>query len=125
MYGKDSSMGINWTKKKSATLKWLGAGPAFLLYLIFVNNMKPFKNGIVEGVSLSVLFILMPAFGVFLIYWPRVKSPTIACPQCGMELYGATEEMIGDIGVCKKCKAEFTIRQDDEQETGSDKKNEN
>ena len=57
--------------------------------------------------------------------WKQQKTVSIKCPQCGEELYGATEEMIGDIEVCKKCKAEFTIRQDDEQETGSDKKNEN
>lgn len=33
------------------------------------------------------------------------------CPQCGHLLKGATTEMIGDIGVCPKCKAEFVIEQ--------------
>ena len=33
----------------------------------------------------------------------------IHCPQCGRSLKGATKDMIGDIGVCTKCKAEFTI----------------
>lgn len=33
------------------------------------------------------------------------------CPQCGRPLYGATQEMIGDTGVCPKCKAEFVIEQ--------------
>ena len=36
---------------------------------------------------------------------------TIHCPQCGRLLKGATQEMIGDVGVCPKCKAEFTIEQ--------------
>jgi len=70
-------MSINWTKKKSATLKWLGAGPAFLLYLIFIQDIKVFDNGIVEGIFLSAISILMPAVAVFLVYWPVVKPPTI------------------------------------------------
>jgi len=35
----------------------------------------------------------------------------VNCPQCGRSLKGATQEMIGDIGVCPKCKSEFTIEQ--------------
>ena len=35
----------------------------------------------------------------------------IHCPQCGRSLKGATKDMIGDTGVCPKCKAEFTIEQ--------------
>lgn len=35
----------------------------------------------------------------------------VNCPQCGRQLYGATQDMIGDIGVCPKCKSEFTIEQ--------------
>jgi len=35
----------------------------------------------------------------------------IDCPQCGRLLKGATREMIGDTGVCPKCKAEFTLRE--------------
>lgn len=31
------------------------------------------------------------------------------CPNCGRSLYGATKEMIGDTGVCPKCKTEFVI----------------
>ena len=67
-------MGVNWQKKKSATLKWLGSGPAFLLYLIFIQDMKIFENGIVEGVFLSAIFIIMPAVIAFLAYWPATKS---------------------------------------------------
>jgi hypothetical protein len=36
---------------------------------------------------------------------------TIHCPQCGRSLKGATKDMIGDIGVCPKCKAEFMIEE--------------
>ena len=71
-------MSINWTKKKSVNLKWIGAGPGFLLYLILIKNMKVFENGIVEGVFLSVIFILMPPVAIFFVYWPTVKSQTIS-----------------------------------------------
>ena len=37
------------------------------------------------------------------------KKLVIHCPQCGRSLKGATKDMIGDTGVCPKCKAEFTI----------------
>ena len=33
----------------------------------------------------------------------------VHCPECGRSLKGATKDMIGDTGVCPKCKAEFTI----------------
>ena len=38
----------------------------------------------------------------------------INCPQCGRFLFGATQDMIGDTGVCPKCKAEFEIKQNKE-----------
>ena len=38
----------------------------------------------------------------------------VNCPRCGRSLRGATQEMIGDTGVCPKCKAEFGIEQEDE-----------
>ena len=71
-------MKINWKKKKSVTLKWLGAGPLFLLYLIFGNDMKPFENNVVEGLLLSTIFIIMPALAVFLIYWPSSKKCVVS-----------------------------------------------
>jgi hypothetical protein len=37
------------------------------------------------------------------------KKLIIHCPQCGRSLKGATKDMIGDTGVCPKCKAEFMI----------------
>jgi len=33
----------------------------------------------------------------------------VRCPECKKSLKGATDEMVGDIGVCAKCKAEFVI----------------
>lgn len=36
----------------------------------------------------------------------------VNCPKCGRLLKGATREMIGDIGVCPKCKVEFVIEQE-------------
>lgn len=39
-----------------------------------------------------------------------IESLRIRCPECGRTLKGATTAMIGDTGVCRKCKAEFTIQ---------------
>ncbi len=33
-----------------------------------------------------------------------------ACPKCGISLRGVTNKMVGDIGVCPKCRAEFEIK---------------
>jgi len=33
----------------------------------------------------------------------------VVCPSCSRVLRGATREMVGDIGVCPKCRTEFTI----------------
>lgn len=70
-------MSINWTKKNFTALKWLGAGPAFLLYLMLMQDMEIFENGIKEGVFLSAIFILSPAIIIFLVYWPTMKASTI------------------------------------------------
>jgi len=40
----------------------------------------------------------------------------VTCPKCGRSLRGATQEMIGETGVCPKCKAEFVIAHDDEED---------
>jgi len=37
------------------------------------------------------------------------KELDVKCPKCGRSLRGATKEMIGDTGVCPKCKTEFEI----------------
>ena len=44
----------------------------------------------------------------------RKTKLRIKCPGCNRSLKGVTEEMIGDIGVCPKCRAEFTIKRRDE-----------
>jgi len=43
--------------------------------------------------------------------WPPLseKKLKLKCPECGSPLKGATADMIGDVGVCPKCKHEFTI----------------
>ena len=33
----------------------------------------------------------------------------VNCPKCGRRLRGATTKMLGDVGVCPKCKTEFPI----------------
>ena len=41
------------------------------------------------------------------------KKIKVNCPKCGRPLKGATQVMVGDTGVCAKCKAEFVINQID------------
>ena len=41
----------------------------------------------------------------------KSEKVSINCPRCGRSLKGATQEMIGDTGICPKCKAEFIIEQ--------------
>jgi hypothetical protein len=40
------------------------------------------------------------------------KKLKIDCPTCGKVLRGATSDMLGDVGVCPVCKAEFRILTD-------------
>ena len=49
-------------------LKWFGAGPAFLLYLILLQGLKPFENGVFEGLLLCAVFMVAPAAAVFAVY---------------------------------------------------------
>lgn len=65
---------------------------------------------------LLIPLLLIGLHGLKQIEEPENKSSTnkklrLNCPQCGRLLKGATREMIGDIGVCPKCKAEFAIEQ--------------
>lgn len=64
-------MSTDWKRKNMAVLKWFGAGPAFLLYLILLQDMKLFENGVLEGLLLCAIFILAPAAAVFAVYWPQ------------------------------------------------------
>ncbi len=45
----------------------------------------------------------------------RITKLKIKCPGCGRSLKGVTRAMIGDVGVCPKCKVEFIIEPKDEQ----------
>lgn len=45
----------------------------------------------------------------------RITKLKIKCPGCGRSLKGVTRAMIGDVGVCPKCKAEFIVEPKDEQ----------
>ena len=41
----------------------------------------------------------------------RNSKIKINCPECGRALRGVTNEMLGEIGVCSKCKTEFIINE--------------
>lgn len=39
----------------------------------------------------------------------KPRRVAVTCPGCGKHLKGATSDMVGDVGVCPTCKAEFEI----------------
>jgi predicted Zn-ribbon and HTH transcriptional regulator len=39
----------------------------------------------------------------------KTEKLHIVCPQCHKRLFGATRAMVGETGICPKCKAEFII----------------
>ncbi|MCF7958362.1 MAG: hypothetical protein K9M57_07940, partial [Phycisphaerae bacterium] len=53
-------------------------------------------------IAAVVFLVLLP------IIWKK-KAFTVRCPECGKKLHGADEGMIGEIGVCDSCNAEFKI----------------
>lgn len=59
------------------------------------------------------LYLFVVIVTGILIYVFKDKKPklVINCPKCDRLLKGATREMIGDTGVCPKCKSEFVIEQ--------------
>jgi predicted RNA-binding Zn-ribbon protein involved in translation (DUF1610 family) len=38
-----------------------------------------------------------------------IRDVRVTCPQCGRRLWGATTKMLGQIGICPKCRTEFPI----------------
>lgn len=52
-----------------------------------------------------------------------VRKMRLDCPQCGRQLKGASTDMVGDVGVCPKCKAEFVIEQKDSSTSAKTQKN--
>ena len=77
-----------------------------LAFVVLYLTDGKWKNTIAAIAAYSAL---VPMLAI----WKIKKAVSIKCPQCGKKLYRSTEEMIGEVGVCKKCKAEFTIRQED------------
>jgi len=60
--------------------------------------------------SFLILMLLFARHGPKLVwYMLKPDSLRISCPQCGRSLNGATKDMIGDTGVCPKCRSEFVI----------------
>lgn len=81
----------------------------FVMGLVFATMYMTGWKGEKPIITVAAFSLLAPIWAI----WKELKTVSIECPQCGKKLYGATEEMIGEIGVCKKCKAEFTIKQED------------
>jgi len=43
--------------------------------------------------------------------YTKTEKIPIICPQCHKRLFGATKDMVGETGICPKCKAEFIIEE--------------
>jgi len=90
------------------------AMPGISVALAMTMNNSTVDSLFVLG--LTCLVYLPPIISAFC-HWdaflPKKENKLgINCPNCGHRLYGVTESMIGQIGMCKKCKAEFTIDKD-------------
>ena len=48
-------MSIDWDKKKSVKLWWLGVGPAYLLYVVFFKDVEVLTHGVVGTIALFYL----------------------------------------------------------------------
>jgi len=86
---------------------------------IFIGSIIP---GGVIGLQIILIALFLLGLLVSAIYgskaaqiqknlgidWPPQKL-NVSCPNCGRRLKGVTTDMIGDTGVCAKCKTEFEI----------------
>lgn len=102
--------------KKQKTVLWVAAipiigaigGRLYVAIMFGAWNLflrRPLRTEMLHG------YVVVVIIAGILIYAFRDKKPKliINCPQCGRSLRGATEEMIGDTGLCPKCKVEFVI----------------
>lgn len=81
----------------------------FVMGLAIVTMYMTGGKGEKTIMTVAGFLTLVPILAI----WKEMNVVSIKCPQCGKDLYGATKEMIGEVGICKKCKAEFPIRQED------------
>jgi len=82
-----------------------------LMYWAFGPRGIIFFGGIGEGIwfRLIVMFIWILYFKVSKRVEATFVNIRIKCPNCNRKLRGATEDMVGETGVCPKCKTEFEI----------------
>lgn len=85
----------------------LSAGYVCLAYGILGIGLVTCSLGLASFVSGRDLYMEMSNIRLKV---TNRENLHIDCPQCGRSLKGATGEMIGDTGVCPKCKAEFILR---------------
>ncbi len=92
------------------------------LFVAIIAWLRGFKWWVLLPVIVSFcnFWVFLPGLGFLVLLIMAVCGTKIEnekpkliinCPQCGHSLKGATQEMIGDKGVCPKCKAEFVIEQ--------------
>jgi len=92
------------------------------LFVAIIAWFRGFKWWVLLPLGFSFIFSNLAGLGFWALLIMAVcginveeekdKKIKVNCPQCGRLLKGATREMIGDTGVCSKCKAEFAIKQE-------------
>lgn len=91
------------------------------LFIAVITWFRGFKWWVLLPVGFSFIFSNFAGLGLWALIIMAVcgtggkekgKTIIVDCPKCGRWLKGATREMIGDTGVCPKCKAEFVIKQE-------------
>ncbi len=109
------------SKNRLGRSLWGWAITTFVICLIlawFIGVLKPndhFKPYYTLGQLLAFWTLGLSTYGSFVAdqeYDRRsgVYELQVRCPNCNRKLEGATERMVGDMGVCPKCKTEFEIR---------------
>jgi DNA-directed RNA polymerase subunit RPC12/RpoP len=121
------SCGSSRVRRKQTTIGLI----LILVALFVVGKETPFLNKNVKGFDVNGFigfWIAVAALGLFLWTFFRYTGDCVCracgktfehpeekikvvCPKCSAGLLGATAGMIGDLGVCPKCKAEFIIEE--------------
>jgi hypothetical protein len=101
---------------KQKTVLWIAGIPIVgklaggLQVAVRFGSWDIFHRRTAEALPVYLFLVVVAAI---LVYVFKDKKSKLAanCPRCGCSLKGATPEMIGDKGVCPKCKTEFVIEQ--------------
>ncbi|MFC1739068.1 DUF2569 family protein [Planctomycetota bacterium] len=91
-----------------------------IFWVLFPALLIPIDSSALRFLSFG--FFVFMGYEIYYLIWSnyfekskRVKATyrEVRCPECKRMLWGISADMIGNTRVCPKCKAEFTIGQED------------